>query len=218
MKAWLVAGLVLGLAAAARADEGFLKSVSPEDFSAAGLNKLTPEERSRLEALVQQYKTGELADLRQQAEAKAAAARQEAEQKVAAAEAKAKEAQAKADEAIAKSRVTETKAAEPTGKKQPGWFTALLTLRHASEKPEKQEPFEGRLAGDFNGWHGHTVFTLEDGTRWTQQNKTESYDYYPVLHSPKVKIRPAAISGFWMEIEGVNLNVRVIPLELTERK
>jgi hypothetical protein len=72
--------------------------------------------------------------------------------------------------------------------------------------------------GDFDGWNGRTVFNLENGTRWVQQNKTDSYVYSPVLHSPRVKIVPAAIRGFWLEIEGVNLNVRVIPLELTEPK
>jgi hypothetical protein len=109
------------------------------------------------------------------------------------------------------------KAAGGSGKKKPGWFMALLTLNRASEKPENEEPLESRLVGDFGGWSGHSVFTLEDGTQWVQQNKTESYLYSPTLHSPKVKISPAAINGFWMEIAGVNRNVRVIPLQLTER-
>ena len=243
MKRFNLIAVFLLAAATARADTGFVHSLTPEDFSAAGLQKLTPEELARLEAAVQRYKSGEVAEVQKQAEVKATATQQEAERRVAAAETKAKEAEvkatatqqeaekqvaaaetkakeaaAKADEAVAKAKQAETKAVEPAGKKPPGWFTALLTLHRAGEKPEKEQPLEGRLVGDFTGWHGHTVFTLEDGTRWAQQNKTDSYEYFPVLHSPKVKIRPAAINGFWMEIEGVNLNVRVVPLELKERK
>ena len=228
MKKCIVIWGLLALAVVARADTGFLKSLPANDFTAAGLQKLTPEELARLEALVQQYKTGVVAEVRQQAETKASVSRQEAEKKIAAAESKAREAEAKANEAATKTReaeakaaeskVAETKTAAAPGKKQPGWFTALITLNRASEKPEKAEPLESRLVGDFDGWNGRSVFNLENGTRWVQQNKTDSYIYAPVLHSPKVRITPAAIRGFWLEIEGVNRNVRVIPLELTEPK
>jgi len=242
MKKYVLIGGLLALAALARADGDFLKSLPPDAFTAAGLQKLTPEELTRLEALVQQYKSGELATARQQAEAQAAAARhqaeaqaaasrQEAERKIAAAESKAREAEAKAQLAV-----TEAQAAAQAGaaaakapeagpqpaaapaRKQPRWFTALLTLDRANAKPEKEEPLESHLVGDFDGWHGQTVFTLENGTRWKQQNRTESYNYAPTLHSPRVRITPAAFHGFWMEISGVNLSVRVIPLDLTQSK
>jgi hypothetical protein len=201
-------GLVV-LSVMARGETGFLKTLPADDFATAGLQKLTPEELARLEELIQRYKTGEVAEVRQQAEARASVSQLEAEKKVIAAE-------AKASDAIVKAK--ETKAAAVTAKKQPGWFMALVTLNRAGEKPEKEEPLESRLVGDFSGWNGHSIFSLENGTRWLQQNKTETYTYSPVLHSPKVKIRPAAIKGFWCEIEGVNLQVRVIPLELTGQK
>lgn len=223
---------VLALAVLAKADTGFLKTVPADDFAAAGLQKLTPEELARLEALVQRYKTGEVAEVRQQVEAKASVSREEAEKKIVAAEAKAREAETKASEAALKVQEAEAKANEivlkakevaakapaAPDKKQPGWFKALITLNRAGEKPEKEEPLESRLTGDFNGWNGRSIFSLENGTRWIQQNKTDSYVYSPTLHSPKVKIKPAAIRGFWLEIEGVNLQVRVMPLELTEQK
>jgi len=192
MKRYVLIGGLLALAALARADGDFLKSLPPDAFTAAGLQKLTPEELARLEALVQSYKSGELATARQQAEAQAAAARDQAE--------------------------AEPHPAAAPARKQPRWFTALLTLDRANAKPEKEEPLESRLVGDFDGWHGQTVFTLENGTRWKQQNRTESYNYAPTLHSPKVRITPAAFHGFWMEIAGVNLSVRVIPLDLTQSK
>ena len=246
MKRYVLIGGLLALAALARADGDFLRSLPPDAFTAAGLQKLTPEELARLEKLVQQYKSGELAAMQQQAAAQVSASRQEAEHKVAVAETKvevaetkaqvaetkAQAAEAKAQAAAAQAQVAEAKvqavaskvpeagalpAAAPA-KKQPGWFTALLTLDRASAKPEKEQPLESRLVGDFDGWHGQTVFTLDNGTRWKQQNHTEDYVYAPTLHAPKVRISPAAFHGFWMEIEGVNRNVRVIPLDLTQAK
>ncbi len=216
-KCIMTLGLLI-LAVMAKADTGFLKTLPAEDFATAGLQKLTPEELARLEALVQRYKTGEVAEVRQQAEAQVSASQQEAEKKIVAAETKARDAEAKANEAEMKAREAKTKAAAAPAKKQPGWFTALITLNRASEKPEKEEPLESRLAGDFDGWNGRSIFSLENGTRWVQQNKTDTYVYSPVVHSPRVKIKPAAIRGFWLEIEGVNLQVRVMPLELTEQK
>lgn len=209
---------LLVLVVTAKADTGFLKSLPADAFNAAGLQKLTPEELARLEALVQQYKTGGVAEVRPQAETRAAASPQEAGKKIAAAGSNASAAEAKANAAPIPAQAAEAQAAAEPVKKQPGWFTALVTLDRASEKPEKAEPLESRLVGDFDGWNGRTIFNLENGTRWVQQNKTDTYIYSPVLHSPKVKITPAAISGFWLEIEGVNLNVRVIPLKLTELK
>ena len=208
---------LLALAVGARAETGFLKNLPPEDFTAAGLQKLTPEELDRLEALIQRSKTGEVTEARQQAEAKALAAQQEAEKKIMAAELKAREAEAQASAAVTKARAAEAKAAAG-GKQKPSWFKALVTLERAGKKPEKEEALESRLVGDFSGWTGSTVFALEDGTRWVQQNRTDTHVYYPVKHAPKVKIKPAALRGFWLEIEGVNLNVRVMPLDLAEQK
>ena len=235
-KCIMILGL-LGLAVIARADAGFLKTLPADDFSSAGLQKLTAGELARLEALVQLYKTGELTAMRQQAEAEASAAQRVAEQKIIAAEQKAREAEAKAREVAQQARDAEAKASEAArnakdaaakeaatkaeavpGKKQPGWFAALLTLKRAAEKPGKEEPLTSRLEGDFSGWRGHTVFKLQNGTQWVQQNKTDSYVFSPALHSPNVKIKPAALSGFWLEIEGVNMMVRVVPFELIEQK
>jgi hypothetical protein len=199
-----VLGLML-LPVAAQARDDFLQQLSPADFAAAGLTKQTPAELARLKALVEQYKSGELAEVRQAAAAQLSLKQQEADRKVAEAEKKARVAEAKA---------TQTQDSTEPAKKQPRWFSALLTLDHAGSRPEKEEALESRLVGDFSGWHGTTSFTLENGTRWVQQNKSEIYDYAPVLHAPKVKIKPAAMSGFWLQIDGVNLNVRVRPLDL----
>jgi hypothetical protein len=216
MKKCIMIWGLLVLAATAKADPEFLKNLPAEDFTAAGLQKLTPQERAQLEALVQRFKAGGVAEERQQAEANAAATREETEKKIAAAEMAAKAAEAKASQAALMAKEAETKVAAAPAKKQPGWFAALLTLDRASANPEKEQPLVSRLEGDCDGWSGRTVFTLEDGTRWRQQNSSESYVCSPVLHSPKVKITPAMMGGFWLRIEGINPSVRVVPLDLTK--
>ena len=225
MKKTIMALVMLGFAAWAHAEPGFVQTLPADDFGAAGLKKLTPEELARLEVLVERYKKGIVAEVREQA----AASRQELEQKTVVAEAKARDAEEKARDAEQKARLAEAKAQEvaarpptppaapavtpPAGKK-PGWFSALITLNRASEKPEKAEPLLSRLIGEFTGWSGNTIFSLEDGTRWAQQNKVDRYEYTPALHSPAVKITPASMGGFWLEVTGVNRRIRVLPYAL----
>jgi hypothetical protein len=54
----LAAILCAGLAVAARADDGFTATLSPTDLAAAGLSALTPDQRARLDALVERYRGG----------------------------------------------------------------------------------------------------------------------------------------------------------------
>ncbi len=210
--------IVLGLlviAVLARADTGFLKSLSAGERMGAGLQNLTPEQQVRLEALVQRYKTGEVTGVPHSVESREPVAPQESARTDAVDVAKARDVGVEASGAATAVRMGETKAAAGPAEKPPGWYAALVALNSAKEK---QEPLVSRLAGDFEGWNGRSIFSLENGTRWVQQNKTDSYVYSPLLHSPKAKITPAAIGGFWLEIEGVNRSVRVIPLELAGQK
>jgi hypothetical protein len=228
MRKYFLTWGLLALAVTARAEPEFVKTLPADEFTAAGLQKLTPEELAKLEALVQRFKSGEVAVVRQQAAAQVTVSQQEAEKKVVAAESKAAAAEAKAKEAelnakkavpaTAPTAAPATAATSTPAKKQPSWFSALITVKQASEKPEKAEPLESRLTGDFRGWSGKTVFSLENGSKWIQQNPSESYPYAPALHSPKVKIMPATMGGFWLRIEGVNMEVRVMPLELPTQK
>ena len=61
MTSRLILVLSLLCVAAARADEPFTKALSPEDFAAAGLGKLSPEELARLDALVAGKQSGAVA-------------------------------------------------------------------------------------------------------------------------------------------------------------
>ena len=69
---------------------------------------------------------------------------------------------------------------------------------------------ESRIAGNFTGWDGRAVLTLENGQRWQIANGG-NYST-PALPSPQVKITPASLGGFWMTIEGVAIRVKVLPL------
>lgn len=200
MKRFLI---VLGLLTAAvtvRADGDFTKTLAPDELAATGLNKLTAEELARLKAVVERYKSGEVAVVQQQAE-----------QKVAATEAKVKEAEQKVAAAEAKTKEAESKAAEPAAdKKKPGWLKALVS-RSSAESAEKQDhdqAIESRIAGEFSGWHYGTVFALENGQRWSSILQGDSYNG-DTVQSPKVRIYPGPLGGYWMDIEGVRQRVKV---------
>lgn len=218
MRKYIMLGGLLVFVIMARAEAGFLKNLPTGDFTTAGLQKLTPEELARLETLVQRYKTGEVPEVRQPQGITAPIPSKEADKKTVEPMSETKKAETKSNVAVTKHTDAELNAPSVPVTKPPSWFTALVALNQASEKPEKQEPLESRLMGNFVGWTGNTIFKLDNGTRWVQQNKIDTYIYSPILHSPKVKITPASIRGFWLEIEGVNLRVRVMPLELPEQK
>ena len=206
-------------AAGVAADRDYLRSLPPDKFKAAGLHKLTAEELAVLQDLFVNQNNDAVAAVQQEAETKVATVKQEAEAKVAAvrheADTKVAAITQAAEVKVAEAKKEAAKQAEPAAAKgKPGWFGALLTLSRVSAKPETAEPLVSRLVGDFRGWDGTTIFTLEDGTRWKLQNQVDNYRYTPALHSPKIKITPAALSGFWLDVEGVNARVRVLPHSL----
>ena len=206
MKRLLVFGCVwlAALAVGRAADENFSTAVRPADFSAAGLGKLSPEELARLDALVRDYKSGALVAAKREAAA--------ADTARLAAEAKAAKAEAAKSEAEAKSRVAvqRAEAADANAKKSEGGLLAKAKVLLTPGTEVEFTETDSRIVGNFTGWEAKSVFTLENGQRWIVSNGG-SY-FTPAIANPKVKIVPAAISGFWMTIEGVNQRVRVTPL------
>ncbi len=69
---------------------------------------------------------------------------------------------------------------------------------------------ESRIVGEFRGWEGRTLFTLENGQRW----QVAGGDIYasPVIMNPAVKIAPGMLGSFWMTVEGVRARVKVTPV------
>lgn len=191
MKRLLLMGLIgAGMwVVTARAQEKFSQAVRPEEFAAAGLSKLSPEERARLDTLVEAYKSGALAAARAEV-ATAAAARATAEQKAAKAEAVATKAAAAAKP-------------KPTGESFLAKAKVLLTPGTEVE----YETVQTRMLGEFQGWQTGTVFNLENGQRW----RVESGNYItsPEAGPRKVRIVPGLMGSFFLEIEGVRQRPKI---------
>ena len=189
----LLIALCLTIGTVALAAEGdFTKTMTAADLARTGLAKLSPEELAQLKAVVERYKAGAVEVVQQQAESKVAAA----ETKIAAAEAKVRKAE-------------QTAAVDP---KKPNWLRALITLEKSASSPEEASAIESRIEGDFKGWSGRTTFRLENGQIW-QQSSSGDYET-PPIPSPRVRVFPAKLGGFWIEVDGVNPRVKVKPIKL----
>ena len=72
------------------------------------------------------------------------------------------------------------------------------------------ESIEARLAGDFTGWTGKTVFALDNGQVWRQtRNYIQPYSPRKPISQPKVTITKGALGSYNMRIEGVRRTVQV---------
>ena len=168
-----------------RADELFTKSLSPAEFAAAGLGKLTPDELARLNALVQVRQGGQAepvseqmkAQIREQAKAEV---RQEVKAEV-------------REEVKAEVRAENPKPAPP------GFVDRMkILLRPGTEI--QYTTLETTLPPPFHGWHNGTMFTLSNGQRWVVQDDARYWS--PEIDRPlKVRIVPGMIGSFFMEIE-----------------
>lgn len=182
MKRMILAGLIgaWGLFATAWAQEKFSQAVRPEEFAAAGLTKLSAEERARLDALVAAYKSGALAAAHAEV-AKAAAAVAEVVAAKASVAAKSKPA---GEGFLAKAKVLLT----------PGTEVEYGTV-------------QTKLLGEFRGWQTGTVFNLENGQRWRVESG--SYNTPPEAGPLKVRIVPGLMGSFFLEIEGVRQKPKI---------
>lgn len=202
-KIWVILLTVgWGVAVSGAAEDVFSKAVRAEDFVSAGLGKLSAEELARLDVLVREFRSGRVDETRVWAE-KLAAARREAET---AAEARAA-AEAKVVRAEAETKAARVESAQ--AKKTEGGLLAKAKVLLTPGTEIEYTTVESRIAGNFTGWEGRAVLTLENGQRWQIANGG-SY-MTPPLANPAVKIAPASLGGFWMTIQGVANRVRVTP-------
>ena len=203
MQRWIrmasVAGILTTVLPAA--EETFSKAIPTRDFSAAGLSKLSPEELARLDGLVRDFKSGALEAARREA-AVAAEAREKAEAKAARAEAEARTATAKAE--------AQVRAKDEPEKKTEGGLLAKARVLLTPGTQVEYSTLESRIVGEFRGWQGRTIFTLENGQRWQSAGET-TYVSPPVMN-PAVRIGPGMFGTFWMNVEGAKQRVKVVPL------
>ena len=70
-----------------------------------------------------------------------------------------------------------------------------------------REEFQSRIVGEFSGWSGDTVFRLENGMVW-KQDESDRFRLQPV-DSPMVTIKPGLFGAWRLSVEGHKRAVRV---------
>jgi hypothetical protein len=90
--------------------------------------------------------------------------------------------------------------------------TTVVTTTPSGEpvfypRDSDREAVQSRIDGIFTGWRGHTVFKLENGQEWTQQ-ESGSFDNGKYDH-PAVKIKPMILGSWLLSVESCGCSVRV---------
>jgi hypothetical protein len=157
----LITILALTVCFSAHAKDGFSsleEQMNGKDFSAAGLDKLTPAE---LEALNNWIRSHSVATLDQ------------------------------------------PKAGSSTA--DAGTDTSGMENKIQDEMD--RSPIQSRLIGTFTGWDGKTVFKLENGMIWEQDDKDK---YYATeVENPAVTIKPGMFGTWRIKVEGDDTECRV---------
>jgi type IV secretory pathway VirB10-like protein len=208
-------GMTLVGCAFAETDK-FSQIVKPDDFTSAGLSKLTPEELARLDRLIADYKSGAL-EAAQKTAADAATAQAAAEARASQAEAETKAAVAATERARQEAQAEKAKrtadaaaAAEAARKAAASASTENKVIISPGTRVEYRA-FESHIVGKVDGWDAHTVFTLENGTRWEVADYTHYFNGGSIAN-PKVTVAPTKVfGGFRLTIEGMgDMRVRLL--------
>lgn len=128
--------------------------MAPEDFTAAGLDKLTGAEREHLSEWVARYREGAIKGPvvpgKQRKEAAAAEAAAEAERD--------------------STQVAADDAAPATTDEYPLEYTTQSEKKEKKKKKGKAKfELRAKVIPEFRGWSGKTVFSLDNGQVWRQR-------------------------------------------------
>ena len=147
---FMLLALCAGLASAQQAGTSSIKErMSPEQFKAAGLNKLSDSELKQLNAWFNGEKT-----------------------------------------VVVEKTVIVEKPAE----------VGIVAKQETSD-------INSRLVGEFKGWRGNTVFTLENGQVWQQSDNKEMYA--KKLINPAARLTHSSLAGWRMQVDGYSSWVKV---------
>jgi hypothetical protein len=208
---------ILG-ANALRADDSFTKSLTPAEFEAAGLGKLTPDQLAALDALVRARQTGAVAVAKAEttkvvtatvreetAKAVAAQVREETAREVAAQvrEETAREVAAQVREETTKAVTAQVQAEDRKAAQKQAATAGFMSRLKVVLTPGTEIEYttlDAALATPFHGWREGTIFTLTNGQRWvvTDDDKYWAPDTGKPVH---VRIVPGVMGSFFMEIE-----------------
>jgi hypothetical protein len=73
---------------------------------------------------------------------------------------------------------------------------------------DDDEPVRTRIAGEFHGWDGRTVFRLANDQSWQQVDSSEKY-WSAAVSDPEVELRPSKIGGWKLFVPAADRWVRV---------
>jgi len=193
-----------------RADDSFTRSLTPAEFAAAGLDKLTPDQLAKLDALVRAQQGGAVAKAKEETtKVVAAAVREETTKAVTEAvrEQTTKEVTAAVREETTKAVTVEVrqqveaedrKAAQKRAA-SPGFIDRVKVVLKPGTEIE-YTTLDAALAFPFHGWQNGTVLTLTNGQRWIVVDD-EKY-WAPATDKPvHVRIVPGFMGNFFMEID-----------------
>ncbi len=190
----LVLALAAGLAIVARAEPlPSLRTVlTPEEFSRAGLDKLTPEELAFLSERL----------LGPGAEATGASA----PTAVSAAPAHAPTSPPAGDPATVPVRPAAASAPAAALEGDSAFGQEDKLRREVERERRIPKSLESSIAGAFRGWSGRTIFTLTNGQVWQQ---VDDSTFSVRLQDPRVTIDKGAMGAFYLSVEGYGSRVRV---------
>ena len=82
-----------------------------------------------------------------------------------------------------------------------------ISIGLAPREDDETEVVRSRIAGDFSGWTGHTIFTLKNDQVWQQEQPENRF--FPKRVDPEVEIRPSRFGGWKMTLLKEGLWIRV---------
>ena len=65
--------------------------------------------------------------------------------------------------------------------------------------------YDSRIAGEFSGWNGDTVFELDNGTKWKQARYQYTYSY---KYRPRAQIFQQG-GQYLLAVDGMNEMIEV---------
>jgi hypothetical protein len=76
-----------------------------------------------------------------------------------------------------------------------------------SDDGEDESPIRSAIVGDFNGWDGQTIFKLENGMIWVQDDRDKFY--VREIENPVAVIERGMFGTWHLHVEGFRDNCKV---------
>lgn len=85
--------------------------------------------------------------------------------------------------------------------------TASADRRGLSKDADDETPIRSAIVGEFDGWDGQTVFKLENGMIWVQDDNDTFY--VRDLENPVAVIEPGMFNSWHLHVEGYRSKTKV---------